>query len=133
MNSKDAELLRRIISGEITNQLDASLNVEEREQISEFGNLGYLYLSLDGEFEIQSSAYSTLEEYDQALLEAQNQARERAQQIAADDAEKQRMAHERKMDIRRDYILFVLGILLGWLLGVITPQNAFNWFIALFH
>jgi hypothetical protein len=67
------------------------------------------------------------------LLEAQNQARERDQQIAADEAEKQRVARERKMDIRRDYVLFVLGILLGWLLGVITPQNAFNWFTSLFH
>ena len=133
MNSKDAELLRRIVSGEITSQLDASLNIEEREQIDEFGNLGYLRLFLGGEFEVQSSAYSALEEYDQALLEAQNQARERAQQIAADDAEKQRIARERKMDIRRDYVLFVLGILLGWLLGVITPQNAFNWLTSLFH
>lgn len=133
MNSKDAELLRYIVSGEITSQLDASLNIEEREQISEFGNLGYLRLFLSGEFEVQSSAYSALEEYDQALLEAKNQARERAQQVAADEAEKQRVARERKMDIRRDYVLFVLGILLGWLLGVITPQNAFNWLTSLFH
>lgn len=133
MNSKDAELLRYIVSGEITSQLDASLTVEEREQISEFGNLGYLRLFLSGEFEVQSSAYSALEEYDQALLEAKNQARERAQQVAADEAEKQRVARERKMDIRRDYVLFVLGLLLGWLLGVITPQNAFNWLASLFH
>lgn len=133
MNSKDAALLRRIVSGEITNQLDSSLDTEERERIDEFSNLGYLRLWLSGEFEVQSAARDALEEYDQALLEAQNQARERAQQIAADDAEKQRMAHERKMDIRRDYILFALGILLGWLIGVVTPQQALKWFVSLLH
>lgn len=133
MNSKDAELLRRIVSGEITNQLDSSLDTEERERIDEFNDLGYLRLWLSGEFEVQSAARDALEEYDQALLEAQNQARQRAQQIAADEAEKQRVAREHKMDIRRDYILFVAGLLLGWLLGVITPQEAFKWFVSLFH
>lgn len=133
MNSKDAELLRRIVSGEITNQLDPSLDAEERERIDEFNDLGYLRLWLSGEFEVQSAARDALEEYDQALLEAQNQARERAQQVAADEAEKQRVARDRKMDIRRDYILFVAGLLLGWLLGVITPQQALKWFVSLFH
>lgn len=62
-----------------------------------------------------------------------NAARQQAQQVAADEAEKQRVARDRKMDVRRDYILFVAGLLLGWLLGVITPQEVFKWFVSLFH
>lgn len=60
-------------------------------------------------------------------------ARQQAQKIAADQAEQQRVARDRKVDVRRDYILFVAGLLLGWLLGVITPQEAFEWFVSLFH
>lgn len=60
-------------------------------------------------------------------------ARQQAQQIAADEAEKQRVARDRKVDIRRDYILFALGLLFGWLLGVITPQDVLNWLVSLFH
>lgn len=132
MNSKDAELLRRILSGDITNQTDSSLTDEERERIERFGELGYLRTWIDGEFEILVDAYDALDNFDRARSESEQQARERAEQIAENQSEKQRVSREHRMDVRRDYVLFFLGLLLGWVLGQITPADAWTWIHALF-
>lgn len=68
-----------------------------------------------------------------ALAEHETAREQLAQDVADHQAEQQRMASERTADIRRDYILFVLGLVLGWLLGLITPADIAAWVKTLLH
>ena len=68
-----------------------------------------------------------------ALAEHEAAREQLSQNIANQQAEQQRMASERASDIRRDYILFALGLVLGWLLGLIAPADIASWVKSLFH
>ena len=79
------------------------------------------------------SAYAIPPVGKDALFEYQRTRQQKAEDKAADNAEKNRMAMERRRDIRRDYVLFALGLLAGWILGCFTPIDAWNWLSGLFH
>lgn len=68
-----------------------------------------------------------------ALAEHESSREQLAQDVANQQAEQQRMASERSADIRREYILFFLGLVLGWLLGQITPKDVWGWLTSLIH
>lgn len=68
-----------------------------------------------------------------ALSEFESAREKMAQDVANDQAEQQRVAMERAADIRRDYVLFVLGLVFGWLLGLVTPLDVWSWIQSLFH
>jgi hypothetical protein len=68
-----------------------------------------------------------------ALSECKAAREKLAQDIAYQQSEQQRVAKERSSDIRREYVLFFLGLLLGWLLGLITPADVWAFLSSLLH
>ena len=63
-----------------------------------------------------------------ALAEKQRTEDELIQQISDKQAEDEARALERAQDKRREFVYFVLGLLLGWLFGLITPVDIWRWF-----
>lgn len=75
-----------------------------------------------------------------ALAEKQRSENEMVQEIAKQHADDERRAAERAEDKRRDFAYFILGLLFGWLLGLVTPRDIINaihaavqWAQSLFH
>lgn len=61
-----------------------------------------------------------------ALSEKQRIQNEMLQNVAKQQAEEKRRAADRAEDKRRDFAYFILGLLFGWLLGLITPLDIWN-------
>lgn len=77
-------------------------------------------------YQITPSGEDALQEYRKAIEQL-------AADIAENDAEKKRMIMERRADIRREWLFFILGLVVGWLLGAVTPLQAWEWIVGLLH
>lgn len=62
-----------------------------------------------------------------ALFEKQWAEHKVVEQVARQQADDEARAAERADDKRRDFIYFVAGLVFGWLLGLVTPIDVWNW------
>lgn len=77
-------------------------------------------------YQITPSGEDALNEYQQTL-------EQEAQQVAEQNAEKKRAAVERGKDVRREYRIAVLGVVLGWFLSSVSPRDVWDWISNLLH
>lgn len=106
------------------------------QRIESLESMGFIEVSsydVSDDGDVRVSAYEITPTGADALSEYQRTQNELLKKIADDDAEKQRVAMEHRRDVRRDYILFLLGLVFGWVLGCFTPSDAWKWFVGLFH
>ena len=83
--------------------------------------------------ELSVTTYRLTPNGKERLLEEQRVQHKVSQDVADYQSEQKRMSVERSADIRREYILFFAGLVLGWLLGQISVNDVFNWMKSLFH
>lgn len=124
MTKETASLLLRICSGQLLNY--GKLDESDIQRFRHLESLGYVHSFTDGTFTVNESAHEALGEYQRAEDEfRQNKSDEQARE--------ERRVKERKSDRFHDWLKFLLGLLVGWLLGCFTPVDAWNWLSGLFH
>lgn len=70
--------------------------------------------------------YQLLPAGEDALAEKKRVEQEMLQDVADQKADEKRRSSERAQDKRRDFVYFILGLLFGWLLGLVSPSDVMN-------
>lgn len=115
MTKMEYLLCQKIKAGEI-HDWRALPNAEQRMLIA-MKERKWIWLDQAGAVLLEPAGYAALQAHEEELERLEKEAEQQAQETAKQDREK-------AADIRRSWVQFGLGLLLGWILGGFTFDEA---------
>ena len=99
---------------------------ETLRELSTLRAIGFVASDVTGDWYITDAGLT-------ALSEAQQEAEKAAKEIAQKHAQEEKAESAEKRKERGEWMRFVLGLIIGWILGVISPLDVWGWIASLFH